>query len=187
MNHGKRVIGILGLVLMTGTMVMIQPEEKEIPEVIETIKPTEIHYLTDEELSLLYTCKPDERKTDPSIIEVSIEEANMLMRIAKVEHGYGSPEAQANVMKTVINRVNSDSFPDSIEGVILQEGQFSTVSSGKYAKASPDIDSHIALAMLEQGKINHMALYFEATDVKDSWMSKNKTFLFEQEGHRFYK
>lgn len=175
--------------IMLGTMVSIQPKEKEIPEVIESEATTqkEIHYLTDEELSLLYTCKPEERKTNPNIIEVTVEEAGMLMKIAQAEHGDGSPEAQANVMKTIINRVNSDSFPDSIESVILQEGQFSTVSSGKYAKASPDIDSHIALAMLEQGKINHDALYFESVHVADSWMSQHKTFLFESEGHRFYR
>lgn len=186
----KKLIGVLGAGLLLGATLSIasipQPEE-EPPVVVETIKPKEIHYLTDAELSLLYTCKPEVRKTNPDIIEVDYKEAQMLMRIAVAEHGDGSPEAQANVMMTIINRVHNKSFPNSIESVILQERQFSTVSNGRYSKAKLDVDSHIALALLEQGKINHNALYFEASYMEDTWMSHHKTFLFEQEGHRFYR
>lgn len=181
----NRVIGIAGTAFMIGLMFNIHPQEK--PEIIDTVKLKEVHILTDKELSMLYTCRSEKRKSNPDIVEVSYEEAQMLMKIAKAEHGNGSSVAQGNVMKTVINRVEDDDFPDSIKEVILQPGQFSTVSSGKYYRGAPNIDSHIALALLEQGEINHYALYFEATHVVDSWMSQHKTFLFEAEGHRFYK
>lgn len=186
MGYRKRLIGIVGAGLLLSIIFAPQPK-KEVPRAIDTLKLKEIHYLTDAELSLLYTCREEERVTNPDIIEVDYDEAQMLMNIAWVEHGIGSPEAQANVMKTVMNRVESDDFPNSIAGVILQGKQFSTVTCGKYFKATPDLDTHLALALLEQGKINHDALYFEASYMQDTWMSHHKTFLFESEGHRFYR
>lgn len=186
MDYRKRIVGILGAGLLLGVFFVPQPK-REVPEVIDTMKLKEIHYLTDQELSLLYTCKQDVRKNNPDIVEVDYEDAQLLMRIAVAEHGDGSPKAQGNVMKTIINRSDSEDFPEAIKDIIYQSGQFSTVTNGKFTVAVPDLDVHKALALLEQGEIKHYALYFEATYVVDSWISRHKTFCFEQEGHRFYR
>ena len=175
----KRIVGVLGAGLLLGIFFVPQPK-REVPEVIDTIELREIHYLTDQELSLLYTCKQDVRKNNPDIVEVDYEDAQLLMRIAVAEHGDGSPKAQGNVMKTIINRSDSEDFPDNIKDIIYQSGQFSTVTSGKFAISVPDQDAHEALALLEQGKIKHSALYFESVSVIKSWMSQHKTFLFEK-------
>lgn len=44
-----------------------------------------------------------------------------------------SQEGRVLIALTVYNRVESDSFPDTVEGVLRQNGQFSVVSNGQAA------------------------------------------------------
>lgn len=161
-------------------------EESEEKAIVDT---EEIHILTDEELSLLYTCKPEERKQDDSIVEYSYEEAQMIMKLAKAEHGNEDALAQAYVMATINNRVKSDGFPNTVEEVIFQKDpiQFTTTINGKYEEAIPDSNSHLALAMIEKGEVSHDAFYFEADWMENSWQSQNRDYAFEYKGTRYYK
>lgn len=164
-------------------------ENKEIKvETKEIIETQEVHVLTRADFEKLYTCKQDIRKTDSSCIEVTYEEAQQLMRVAKAESGYND-FSQAYIMGVVKNRVDSDLFPNTISEVIFQKNpvQFSSTVDGAYDGAEIDVNSHIALAMLERGEIDHVALYFEASWLEGSWQSKNREFLFEYGGTRYYK
>ncbi len=160
----------------------------ESEEPIEVIETQEVHVLTREDYEKLYTCKQDVRKTDDSIIEVTYEEAQQLMRVAKAESGYND-FSQAYIMGVVTNRVENELFPNTISEVIFQKNpvQFSSTVDGGYNKAEIDVNSHLALAMLERGEVDHNALYFEASWLEDSWQSHNREFLFEYGGTRYYK
>lgn len=187
MKYTKRVIGVIGTgMMLTVALLLARSVSKEV-EVVETIKPKEIHYLTDEELSLLYTCKQDIRKEDPNIIEVSTEEADLLMRVGLVEGGEGDSLGQAYVMQTIINRTQDNRFPDTITEVLFQDKQFSTVTSGVYRKKKPNDNSHYALYLLESGQVDSDALYFVADWVENSWQESNKEYLFSYGGHDFYR
>ena len=149
----------------------------------------EVHYLTDEDLSLLYLCKEDVN-CDTCLV-ISQEDAVRLMKIGVVED-YTSAESQANIQAVILNRVASPDFPNTVEGVIKQKDkngkyQFSTVASGKYDKADPDADSHLALAMIESGQIKTDALYFEASWAKDTWQSNNLEYIGTIGQTKFYK
>ena len=147
-------------------------------EIVET------RILTDEDLGRLYNCKED-TGTDTTI-ELTIEDAQALMRIAVVED-FTSVESQANVMAVVLNRVNDPKFPNTIQGVIEQPGQFSTVSNGAYYNAEPDINSHLALAMIEKGEVETDALYFESAKAKGTWQSENLVYISTVGGTRYYR
>lgn len=125
------------------------------------------------------------------IIEVDQEDAVRLMKVAQAEAGEKDSLAIAYVMKVVINRLNDDSFPDTIEEVIKQKTNgkwvFSVMRGGKYDKTVPNANAHYALYLLESGQIDTDAEFFEATWVENSWQSRNLEFLFEYGGHRFYK
>lgn len=117
-----------------------------------------------------------------------IEDAEMLKKIAMAEAEGESTEGKALVMLVVLNRMVSDEFPDTVEGVIFQENQFSTVETGgRYWTTIPNEDCDRALRMIEQGyDESYGALYFESVS-GESWHSQNLEYLFQKGNHRFYK
>jgi len=163
---------------LKSTEVQEEIVEQPATEIIET------HILTDDELSLLYSC--NEEPICDTCLVISREDAQMLMKIAVVEDNT-SVESQAYVMETVLNRVKSPDFPNSVEGVIRQKGQFSTVSNGSYDKAVPDANSHLALAMVEGRQIQSDALFFESSSLKNTWQSNNLVYLSTVGGTRYYR
>ena len=118
--------------------------------------------------------------------EITYDEAQMLMKLAMAEAESDGVVGRAMVMAVVLNRVEDDRFPDSIEGVIFQEHQFSPVDDGRYDEAVPDVECHLALAEIERGEYYTIdALYFENAD--SSWQQENCEYLGTIGHHRFYK
>ena len=122
------------------------------PEIIETtpIEPDVITLLKDE---IRYTQNWNDRGEDTTI-QVTQYEAYLLMSIASVEALNQGREGMLKVMQTIINRVNSPEFPNTIYDVVSQPGQFSSFTSGAYLKAEITPEVHMALAELEMNK-NH--------------------------------
>ena len=98
----------------------------------------------------------------------------MLQKIAIAEGG-DDVQAMAYIIQTVLNRVHSDKFPDTISGVISQKGQFSAYPD-KYNKAAPSGLSVQALD-LAYNSVNKGQLYFE-NPKPGSWQSENLKLLF---------
>lgn len=127
--------------------------------------------------------KAEHRQGDMGI---TYDEAQLLMRIAMAEAESDGVEGKAMIMAVVLNRVKDERFPDSIEEVIYQEGQFSPISDGRFEKVVPDVECNLALAQIEMGNYEMVdALYFE--NAKGSWQSKNCEYLGTVGHHRFYK
>ena len=117
---------------------------------------------------------------------ITYDEAQMLMKIAMAEAEADGIEGKAMVMAVILNRVKDDRFPNTIEEVIFQEHQFSPISDGRYYKAEPDVECHLALAEIEMGNYSDIeALYFE--NAQESWQQNNCEYLYTVGHHRFYK
>lgn len=188
MRNKGRIIGILGcLSLLTLTLLSVSKEREETvtAEIIETNELP--RYITDIELSKLYTCRPDIRKNSDTIVEVSYEEAQILMAVAKAEGGE-SVESQFWIMRTIYNRYDAE-WEDSLWEILTQDGQFEVISNERYKKADIDVDSHLALARLEMGENpTQGALYWESnSNSPDSWHKRNLTFIKEVGGNLFYR
>lgn len=185
----KRILAIALTMCMTvGVMIVSLPKE-EVKEETPLVVDTET-YFTEIDYSLLYNLREDERKKE--VVDLTYPEAVALMKIGKVEGGT-SVQGQAAVMAVILNRIKSDS-PDfqGIETVgqaIYQKGQFSTVDSGAFDNAEVDLNSHLALAMVESGiDLVDGALWFESsTNSSESWHKRNLMFVKEIEGNLFYK
>lgn len=59
----------------------------------------------------------------------------LLARLIQAEAGNQDIEGQCLVADVVMNRLRSDKFPDSIEEIIYQEGQFGVMTDGAFEKA----------------------------------------------------
>ncbi len=67
-------------------------------------------------------------------VTASKSDLDMLAAIIQCEAEGESYKGKVAVGAVVLNRVKSSKFPNTIEGVIKQKGQFSPVASGKFAK-----------------------------------------------------
>lgn len=120
------------------------------------------------------------------------EESYLLAKLAMAEAEGEDTEGKALVMLVALNRVWSDDFPDTIEGVIMQEHngvhQFSvTREGGRWYKVEPDEDCYKALELItaQEWDESDGALYFESRG-DSSWHQNNLRYLFRHGGHYFY-
>ncbi|MFR3291387.1 MAG: cell wall hydrolase [Lachnospiraceae bacterium] len=69
---------------------------------------------------------PAEPEPEPRYEEITAEERELLARVVYAEANTETLEGQIAVAQVVLNRVRSESFPDTVSEVIYQERQFST-------------------------------------------------------------
>lgn len=119
----------------------------------------------------------------------SAEESYLLARIAMAEAEGCNIQTKTLIIMCVLNRVQSDEFPDTIEEVIFQENQFSPIGNGRWDRVEPNEDCYKAVKVVMEAKYDYSggATYFENCADEDNWHSRNLEFLYESEGIRFYK
>jgi N-acetylmuramoyl-L-alanine amidase len=118
---------------------------------------------------------------------VDAYDSYLLAKIAMAEAGNQDTEGKALVMLVVLNRAWGDNeFPDTVEDVIYDDGQFSPVLEGKFEQTIPNKDCWDALEMVMQGwDESKGALYFESKS-SSTWHEDNLKFLFKHQDHYFY-
>ena len=122
------------------------------------------------------------------VLSLSEESADMLMKIAMAEAGGEDLTGKALVMNVVVNRIRDKEFPDTVEGVIFQPGQFSPISDGRYYDMVPDEDCHKALYMVVNGwDESKGATYFRTNVSGETWHSEALHKLFTHGNHTFFK
>lgn len=137
-------------------------------------------------------CCDDEEKENTEILAIQpqnprnthIDDTEALQRIAVAEAGNTDVYTMAYVMQTVLNRIESEEFPNTVVEVIKQKGQFATYPD-KYNNSKPNEMSKAALELLPELN-NQKQLYFENT-VAGSWQSTNLQWVFNYNVLSFYK
>lgn len=94
--------------------------------------------------------------------EIRLGELEVLAQLVEAEAGNQEFEGKCLVVDVILNRVESDLFPDTISEVIFQEGQFSVVKNGEFEKAAWNMkESDYAAVMCEiELHTNKNVLYF---------------------------
>ena len=135
-------------------------------------------------IGLLWPVRSWAYQPDNSVIEIEYSDAQWLLKTAQAEAGNQGITGQWLVMCVILNRVDSEDFPDTVYEVISQPGQFSTYASGAIDKAEPTSDTHYALAYLEQGNKAEQIIAFE----NSKYNSLEKYFwrAFTVRDHTFY-
>ena len=113
-----------------------------------------------------------------------------LSHIIYAESGAESMEGQIAVGNVVLNRVASDSFPNSVPAVIFDRKngvQFEPVSNGTIYKTPSSASMEAAKRSLDGERPVGSALYFYAPELSQGlWITANRTYLQTIDCHRFY-
>lgn len=119
--------------------------------------------------------------------EWDVAETYMLANIAMAEAEGEDTKGKALVILVVLNRVQSDEFPDTIEEVIKESNQFTAYENGRYDKVKPNEDCYKALDLVRQNwDESQGATYFEQTSTQNTWHNTNLKKLFTHGNHTFY-
>ena len=95
-----------------------------------------------------------------------------LSRVIQAESGYCSQEMQEGVGSVVLNRVASDRFPNTIQEVIEQPGQYSTAAY--LASQEPTQEAiNVAVDLLENGSKFPEDVVWQANFVQGSYIYKS--------------
>lgn len=104
---------------LVGAEILRQMEEEERALAnAETTANTQAEGISEEENSLSFTN------------QVASADLQLLSMVTYAEAGNQTLEQQLAVAATILNRVESESFPNTIQEVISQKGQFSSVKGG---------------------------------------------------------
>lgn len=68
--------------------------------------------------------------------EIRLGEMELISQLVEAEAGNQPIEGKRLVVDVILNRVESPDFPNTVEEVIFQEGQFSVVKNGAWEKAA---------------------------------------------------
>lgn len=158
-----------------------------VPDAVATAEPTKTREPKEAKRSH-ETNKPKKHKGLIESMDWDADEEYMLAKIAMAEAEDEGVKGKALVILVVLNRVWSDGFPDTIEEVIFEKGQFSPISNGRYDRVEPDEECYEALDLItvKNWDKSQGALYFES-DGASNWHRNNLQFLFQYGNHYFYK
>lgn len=114
------------------------------------------------------------------------KEKYMLAKIAMAEAEGCGIKAKELVIRTVLSRIESDMFPNTVEEVIFQKNQFTPISDGRWNRVEPNEECWQALENVLSSSESKDILFFESCK-GDSWHNKNLKLVCEEDGMRFYK
>ncbi len=134
----------------------------------------------------------EEARKAAAKIEYSQEDYDLLLRIVEAEAGICDMKGRILVANVIINRVESDEFPDNITDVVYQKSQFSPVTDGRLytcrvtGETVEAVDRALAGEDYSQG-----ALYFmnrgRSQSKNVSWFDGQLTYLFDHDRHEFFR
>ena len=128
--------------------------------------------------------------------QMSMSDYNCLLKIVEAEAQDCSLESRMGVARVVLNRVDSELFPDEIEKVVLETDQFQPVSDGRYyqVEVSGDtitaVDHVLSESETERQEKSQGALFFftrdSSEDVNISWFDSALVPLFYTGDFEFF-
>ena len=89
--------------------------------------------------------------------QLTLEEIELLSRVVQLEAGGEIRESKYATTETILNRVASNKYPNTLVGVLSQKGQFSTWKNINSVKATPTIDTYESIVMVLAGQTNTVA------------------------------
>ena len=153
-------------------------------------------------IEMISSVSSGQRVVDYEVLEhtmqyqLSDKDHEALLRIVEAEAGGEDQDGKLLVANVVLNRVNSEIFPNSVVDVVMQNeqgiAQFSPTVDGRYQSVKVSEDTKEAVDRALYGEdISQGALYFCAREKADSekmkWFDRKLTRLFAYGNHEFFQ
>lgn len=153
-------------------------------------------------MEMISSVSSGQRVVDYEVLEqtmcyqLSDKDHEALLRIVEAEAGGEDQDGKLLVANVVLNRVNSELFPDTVLEVVMQKeqgiAQFSPTVDGRYQSVKISEDTIEAVERALYGEdISQGALYFCARKKADSeklkWFDRKLTRLFVYGNHEFFQ
>lgn len=111
---------------------------------------------------------------------MTVEEYHLLATVTYLESANQSPTGQRAVVEVVFNRVLDERFPNTVKGVLSQDGQFSTWKNRSTAKPTQEqYDAIDATLLTTEPILQPEVVFFASIDM-------NRTLYERIGGHNFY-
>ena len=127
---------------------------------------------------------------------LSDKEYGILTRIVEAEAGNMDKKSKILVANVILNRINHEEFPDTVEEVVFQNVngaiQFSPVADGRYytvkitESTKESVDRALAGEDYSEGALYFMERSMSAAS-NVNWFDQCLTKLFKYESHEFFK
>ena len=100
------------------------------------------------------TVRAEETLVNRWNIQLTADEIELVSRIVQLECGHDIRESKYATIETIFNRIFDPRYPNTLEEVLSQKGQFSTWKNRNIAKATPTDDTYECVAMVLNGQTN---------------------------------
>lgn len=120
-------------------------------------------YLEVGEYGRPFICVTEPTDTEEQIQEeIRLGDMELMAQLVEAEAGNQPFEGKCLVVDVILNRVESPDWPNTIEEVIFQEGQFSVTTNGAWEKAAWNMkpSDYAAVATEVELHSNKEVLYF---------------------------
>ncbi|AZB41631.1 LysM peptidoglycan-binding domain-containing protein [Bacillus sp. FJAT-42376] len=118
---------------------------------------------------------------------VSDEDKDLMARLVEAEAKGESYEGKVAVATVIMNRVESDKFPDNVKDVIYENGQFSPVANGAINNPASQESKDAVNEAISYSSISKGALYFYNPDKAGSSFLDGKEVTTTIGNHVFAK
>ena len=177
-------VGVISMVLFVSFGATKQPEP-EPPIEVKTVKVESREYTssvtpTTKKYVEVKTLVKEKEQTKGKEIGFSKEDIELMALIAMAEAEGESEQGKRLVISTILNRVDSEHFPDSVEEVIYQPNAFTSVWNGRIdrCEVTPDVCQLVEEEIVS--RTNGDVVFFSAGDY-----SKYGEPMFNEGNHYF--
>lgn len=122
---------------------------------------------------------------------IDVKEMSILLKIVEAEATGGTIKQKENVTACILNRVENENFPNTIEKVVFQKNQFSPISDKRYYSVKVSDTTIKAVSNVLNGDNRHSSLYFMYRKGSDKnnieWFDEKLTFTFYDGAHEYFR
>lgn len=140
-NHSA-IVSVVDIPVVTGPIETTIPEEVQVVEA--PVEPEPVKPIQEEPLSE--------------------EEINLIALIVMAEAEGESEDGKRLVIDTILNRVDSERFPETVEGVIYQRNQFTSIWNGRADRCYVRDDIYQLVREEMYSRTNYDVMFFTANN-----------------------
>lgn len=184
----------LGAILLTGSISFNSDSFGTLN--VSAAEQSSTEHVNFPDLTVYKEALTEEENVETEILEENYltldeQEYEVLLKIVEAEAGCEDEAGRMLVANVILNRVNSDQFPDTVSDVVYQKvhgnAQFSPVANGTINSVKISDATVAAVDRVLAGEDESQgAFFFRAVYCKSKWFDRKLTRVVEHGNHIFY-